>query len=143
MTINKTSLNFVIRQHLNLLWVTNHRLRGLKEQTLIGKLIIRCLIASLNFCEISNNLAQKQPSRGVFRKRFSEKIQQIYRRTPMLKCDFNKVEITLHHRCSPVNLLYIFRTPFPKNTCGGLLLLKTTLLLKSKEILKLLRKLFS
>ena len=32
---------------------------------------------------------QSQPSRGVFRKRFSENIQQIYRRTTMPKCDFN------------------------------------------------------
>ena len=34
---------------------------------------------------------QKQHSRGVFSKRCSEKIKQIYRRTPMPKCDFNKV----------------------------------------------------
>ena len=31
--------------------------------------------------------------RGVPRKRCSENMQQIYRRTPILKCDFNKVEI--------------------------------------------------
>ena len=34
---------------------------------------------------------QKQPPKGVLRKRSSENMQQIYRRTPMLKCDFNKV----------------------------------------------------
>ena len=34
---------------------------------------------------------QKQPSRGVLRKSCSENMQQIYRRTPMSKCDFNKV----------------------------------------------------
>ena len=34
---------------------------------------------------------EKQPSRGVLRKRCSENIQQIYRRTPMPKCDYNKV----------------------------------------------------
>ena len=28
---------------------------------------------------------QKKPSRGVFRKEYSENIQQIYRRTPMPK----------------------------------------------------------
>ena len=28
----------------------------------------------------------------------------------------------LRHACSPVNLLHIFRTPFPKNTSGWLLL---------------------
>ena len=30
-------------------------------------------------------------SRGVLRKRCSENMQQIYRRTPISKCDFNKV----------------------------------------------------
>ena len=49
----------------------------------------------------------------------------------MPECDFNKValrcklsffEITPQHGCSPVNLLHIFRTPFPKNTPGALLL---------------------
>ena len=34
----------------------------------------------------------------------------------------NFIEITLRYGCSPVNLLQIFRTPFPKNTSGGLLL---------------------
>ena len=43
----------------------------------------------------------------------------------MLKCELNKVakklyiEIKLWHGCSPVNLLPVFRTPFP-NTFGGL-----------------------
>ena len=36
---------------------------------------------------------QDQPSRGVLRKRCSENMQQIYRRPPMLKCDFNKVDL--------------------------------------------------
>ena len=35
----------------------------------------------------------------------------------MPKNDFNKVA---WHGSSPVNLLRIFRTPFPKNTSGGL-----------------------
>ena len=39
----------------------------------------------------------------------------------MAKCDFVKLlsnffEITLPRGSSPVNLLHIFRTPFPKNT---------------------------
>ena len=36
-------------------------------------------------------LIQRQPSRGVLRKRCSENMQQIYKRTPMPKRDFNKV----------------------------------------------------
>ena len=38
---------------------------------------------------------QKQPPRGILRKRCSENMQQIYRRTPMPKCDFNKVATLL------------------------------------------------
>ena len=34
---------------------------------------------------------QKQPPRGIFRKRCSENMQQNYGRTPIPKCDFNKV----------------------------------------------------
>ena len=38
----------------------------------------------------------------------------------MHKCDF--IEVTVRHGCSPVNLLHISRTLFPKNTSGRLLL---------------------
>ena len=37
----------------------------------------------------------------------------------LMLCNF--IEIALRHGCSPVNLLHIFRTPFPKNTSGWLL----------------------
>ena len=43
----------------------------------------------------------------------------------MPKCDFNKVvynKIELRYECFRVNLLHIFRTPFPYNTSEGLLL---------------------
>ena len=39
---------------------------------------------------------QKQPSKGVFRKRGSKNLQQIYRRTPMPKYDFNKLAKQLY-----------------------------------------------
>ena len=39
----------------------------------------------------SSSLIQKQPLRGVLKKRCSENMQQIYRRTLMPKCNFNKV----------------------------------------------------
>ena len=39
---------------------------------------------------------QKQPPRSVLSKRFSENMPQIYRRIPMPKCDFNKVEKQLY-----------------------------------------------
>ena len=70
---------------------------------------------------------QKQPSRGVLRKRCSENMQQVCSRAPMPKCE--KV-----HGCSPVNLLHLFRTPLLKNTIEGLLLHYDFVLL-SKHIL--------
>ena len=48
---------------------------------------------------------QKQPRRFVLRKRCSENRQQIYKRTSMPKCDFNKValhiEICVWHNQTP------------------------------------------
>ena len=60
-------------------------------------------------------------------KRCSENMQQIYSRTLILKCKLNKVAKQLYlnhfrHGCSPVTLLHIFRTFFPKNTSGWILL---------------------
>ena len=70
---------------------------------------------------------RKQPPRGVLSKRFSENMQEIYRRTPCqnvisikLQSKFN--ETTFRHGCSSVNLPHIFRIPFLKNTSGRLLL---------------------
>ena len=40
---------------------------------------------------------QKQPSIGVLIKRCSENVQEVYKKTPMLKCDFNKVALRLRH----------------------------------------------
>ena len=70
---------------------------------------------------------QKHSLRGVRRERCSENVQQIYgehaRRSAIsVKLQSGFIEITLQHGCSPVNLLHIFRTIFPKNASGGLLL---------------------
>ena len=57
----------------------------------------------------------------------------------MPKCDFN---IALKRGFSSVNLLHFFRTPFPKNTSGRLLLFGKlincllTILLKSVTVAK-------
>ena len=64
-------------------------------------------ITSMNFCRNKlrrcfhskffwNIPQQKQPPKGVLKKRFSENMQQIYRRTHMLKCNFNKVAMKLY-----------------------------------------------
>ena len=39
-----------------------------------------------------------------------------------IKLQSNFIEITLRHGCSSVNLLHIFRSPFYRNTYGGMLL---------------------
>ena len=69
---------------------------------------------------------QKQPPRGVLRKRCSENIQQIYKRTSMPKCDFNKIRQLYWNRTSAwlfsSKLAAYFRIPFPKNNSGRLLL---------------------
>ena len=41
-------------------------------------------------------IIQKQPFRGVPGKRYSDNMQQIYRRTLMSKCNFNKVALHLY-----------------------------------------------
>ena len=85
--------------------------------------------------------AQNQPPISVPRKSCSKNMQEISRRTPMPKCDFNKsnfieitlrhgcshvkllcnfIEITLRYGCSSVSLLDIFTTPFlrtPLDSC--------------------------
>ena len=89
-------------------------------------IIFQCKLISQAI--LQSKTQQKQQSRGALKKRCYENRQQIYRRTPMSECDFNKValqlEIALRHGCSPVNMLYIFRTPFPKITSGRLLLIQ-------------------
>ena len=54
------------------------------------------------------HLSSEAASTSILRKRCSE--------------NMHFIEIALWHGCSPINLLHIFRTPFPKNTWGRLLL---------------------
>ena len=39
---------------------------------------------------------QKQPPTGVFKKRCYKNMQQLYRRTPLSRCDFNRVALQLY-----------------------------------------------
>ena len=75
---------------------------------------------SYQFCKIFKNNFYVEHQQMAARKKCSENIQKVYRRTPMPKCDF--IKVALLHGCSPVNLLYIFRTPFPKSNSKELLL---------------------
>ena len=60
-----------------------------KHLAVINNGIFYCLFRCANIDMMLS--VQKQPSGGILRKRCSENMQQIYWRTPMLKCDFNKV----------------------------------------------------
>ena len=52
-----------------------------------------CELRSGNHLRSTNlHTVQKQPPRGVLKKRCSENMQEIYRRTRMSKCDFNKLQ---------------------------------------------------
>ena len=51
---------------------------------------------------------QKQSSRAVLRKKCSENMQQIYRRIPMPKCDFNKAANLSKSHFGVSVLLYMF-----------------------------------
>ena len=71
---------------------------------------------------------QKQPFRGVRKKKCYENMQQIYRRTTMPKCSFNKAAKQLYWSCTSAWVFsckfvayFHFRTLFPKNISGGLL----------------------
>ena len=86
-----------------------------------------------------DNIRQKQPPRGVPRKRCFENMQQINMenthvevlfvkcKATLLKLHCNFIEITLRYGCSSVYLLHIFIIPFFKNTSGRLLLIRDIL----------------
>ena len=91
--------------------------------------VVWCILLDMRFPRSLTvsliNKFQEQPSRDVLMKRYSENMQQIYRRTSIPKCNFNKVaiKIALRHGCSPVNVLHIFGTLFTKNISKKLLLI--------------------
>ena len=99
----------------------------LKESSTLNMVFDATLFAQDFICFLNWFHFEKQPSRDALSRRCSENMQQIYGRTPIPKSDSNKllcnfIELTLWHGCSPVNLLYIFRTTFTKNTSEWLLL---------------------
>ena len=89
-------------------------------------------VRNLIWSSISSHSLEKQPSIGVLIKRCSENMKQIYRRTPIPKCDFSKVSKQLSwNHTSALVFTYKFRTSFRKNTSGELLLSFSRILKKS------------
>ena len=101
--------------------------------------ILRRFRSSHRRCSIEKgvlkNLA-KGPDLQIFQKRdsgtgvylwvyrnFQEQVSSNNFKNVYLELSFsNFIKITLRHGCSPVNLMHIFRAPFPKNTSGSLFL---------------------
>ena len=65
-----------------------------KSKLMTGSILV-LNVQEKSFISPSRYISHKQPSRGVLRKRCSENKQQIYRRTPMSKCDSNRVALHL------------------------------------------------
>ena len=89
----------------------------------IPPLLFRSPISLFSLCNNINPGAELLLGKGAL------KICSIFtkehpsRRAISIKLLWNFIEIVLRHGCSPVKLLHIIRTPFPKNTSGPLLLL--------------------
>ena len=75
------------------------------------------IILGNKFIEI---LLQKQPSRGVLEIWSKFTGQYPCRSAFSIKLQSNFIEMTLRNGCSPVDLLHIFGTHFPKNNSGRL-----------------------
>ena len=58
--------------------------------TNIPEIVIENVVTNAAILSFTASVLKKQPSKGVFIKRCFENMQQIYRRTPMPKGDFNK-----------------------------------------------------
>ena len=74
------------------------KLKKNKEKKIFHSGFLLCMVKSSKqkHGESTVSSLKKQPSRGVLRKRCSENMQQIYRREPMSKRDFNKVALQFY-----------------------------------------------
>ena len=91
--LSPISENFIL--WFFILWRQKGNNNGRKQKTENRKQI--CTVVSVNtnkkktlvVLELQGCNVQMQPSRGVLKERCSENMQQIYRKTPMPKCDWN------------------------------------------------------
>ena len=78
--------------------------------------------AELNFmtCIVSNSPPDVFLGKGVLKTCSKYTAEHSCRSVISIKLIFNVIEVTLCHGRSPVNLMHIFRTSFPKSSAGGL-----------------------
>ena len=76
----------------------------------------------LDFVVLSRLLKSSHPEvffgKGVLKIRSKFTGEHLCRSEISIKSQSNFIKIALWHGGSPVNLLHIFKTPFPKNTTG-------------------------
>ena len=77
---------------------------------------------SCNIVSVRSSLQEAFLGKDVLKKYGKFTRENQFRSVISIKMQSNYINITLRHGCSLINLLDIFRTPFPKNTPGGLLL---------------------
>ena len=110
---------------LTLSWRRPLSYRNQSKPASIMKELIKPAIFSISF---STTLTVRSSHLEVFLVKGVLKIcskftgEHPYRSAISIKLQSKFIEITLWHRCSPVNLLHIFRTPFLKSTSGRLFL---------------------
>ena len=85
-----------------------------------------CNASNRGISRTQSNVKSSPPyvllQKGVLKIRSKFTEERSYRSVISVKLLSNFTETTLQHGCSPVNLPHIFRTHFPKNTFGWLLL---------------------
>ena len=72
------------------------------------------ILKFLNFIFMNLKLLQKQPFRDILEESCSKNMQQIYRGTPMPKCDFNKVAKQLYWNRTSAWVFCKFAADFQK-----------------------------
>ena len=85
-----------------------------------------CYASNRGISGTQSNVKSSPPfvllQKGVLKIRSKFTEERSYRSVISVKLLSNFTETTLQHGCSPVNLLHIFKTAFPKNTSEWLLL---------------------
>ena len=127
--ITKVSLHILLKQlpykKIKKLRNQKHDLKmpGFVALSNHGDLLIRdAFRILLFFTEFSLNFLLRSSHPGVFLgKGVLEDMQQIYRITPISKCDLNSnfIKIALRHGCSPVNLLHFSEHLFIRTLLEG------------------------
>ena len=115
-----------IKNRLRHLFIIYPVINLFNDQFLVTMFIYSILFYSPHRWFVRNGNIQKQPSKGVLRKRCFQKCSKFTGEHPgqsmiLIKLQSSFIGVTLRHGCFPVNVQHIFRTP-PKNTSGRLLL---------------------